>query len=584
MTTQIPELDLLGSTFGPAAISQIDGLMQQAHQAVKKACDELSLPAVGILSTMVYDHRAQGQGAISAIYVVLARDTRRAVAPICLAATSSELAPQMAEHAGTRYEVPTFAADALDDVLYQLLGNYAQVTLKAQDPAVSVGVDRALIVQAAPIFRWDDEAAVKRLVADVVIKLSNRLTQKVELDLSKLTRSQMLVSTVETGGHTLVASDGRPVRSDLSVRTTVNSTQSQPKNGSRNSGAVSRPLGEVHGYIDFFHVGRQPNPHGQLDASGRLVLQNPFQARMVITQVTPRINAGLAGVMLTLASMTAVATNGSWMGSLANRSGGQKFRDIGSLNIEGNLAQDTSGYGEKVITQSASFSNQELHQFLSAMLRPSLMFSIRLSRGSVDSLHLDVLTRAAQGDPRSIDLVRAACDELTGGAFSNHFKSGSIFVSNGREPEYTHQGYFTDSNGVLRDIAELDYLTLVGMAPTDKTLGRRYAETVRRDELPSSMRMAARKNLITEVCGAQITITDHDRVATFTNDLIWSLMKSLEETRVARQVNATNPFADYVGELQAPTWLNQAVYDSNAGNVWQNTRGPGNFQASLSAW
>ena len=141
------------------------------------------------------------------------------------------------------------------------------------------------------------------------------------------------------------------------------------------------------------------------------------------------------------------------------------YDDVGYLNIEANINGDPSGFGPPINTDS--FNLADLNNYLSVMVGDNLLYSLDCPDGSPETFYTRVFQMAANGNNAAIDYIYDTLDRLTGGYFSKEFDRNQAIVNS--DTTRVLLGNWVDSDGNLRDIRDIDTLTICNMIGIKKS-------------------------------------------------------------------------------------------------------------------
>jgi len=214
-------------------------------------------------------------------------------------------------------------------------------------------------------------------------------------------------------------------------------------------------------------------------------------------------------------------------------------RDIGALNIEGNISNDPSGYDKLFDTKDSSFDGLALQRLITSLFMPGMFFSLRVSEAGADTWYNSVFKAAADGNPNAITAILAAANTLTNGNFQKFYTSGQSPVL--KNEDRVHSGYWSDG-GVKSDLADIDYLAVMNLVGrNDPTVGAAWTNTFYGTSEPLNVRLAARWKMINEITGGTAVLTGYARLVTFTNEFIEAFGKAVAATGLTmRQIGNTD--------------------------------------------
>lgn len=237
------------------------------------------------------------------------------------------------------------------------------------------------------------------------------------------------------------------------------------------------------------------------------------------------------GILFALTSMTQLAADRAYAEtfrpSKTNRDG-LNLRDIGYLNIEANLDEEEGGYGSYLPVQDSSDS--EIGKFLDLTVTRFPILAVDCMTTGPSAYYTTGLFNVARGRTES---ARRAQAELfhslrcaTNGLIDDHVEAHEPFTAD--EGELIHVGYWTDENGVRRDLRELDnYLAVAALAHKNPGLIEDWCETFYRTDIPEARRLSERWTILTSLStgtarqtGTALRVAINDKIITgFVNSL-----------------------------------------------------------------
>lgn len=428
-------------------------------------------------------------------------------------------------------------------------------------------------------FNVDDEKALHLLAVTGGIACYTNLRVRApdffDLNLGDCKNDTNLILTTSFDKKTIQNNVGSPVRSDFEV-----SFRSQEYNTGNtkqefyNSGNKSSLISQLNGYVDFIFapVNDYPTIYGNQNP---MMMQNPQQmmtmyqkyiARVVITAMRCDLLNTLPTHLMSLLTITTFNEPENWYKLFTARFSNDRgfdLTDIGALNIEANTLNEPGGVGTPVSTKSDTFRLEDRVSFLSTVVRPGIAVSMDVPDCGPETWYQNVFSAAASNAPNSRDANEAifmAAQTLTNNCFSKYFpQNATILTDLGNR---VHLGYYEDSNGVKRDIRDIDYLAVLnrfskGASSKDIDLAtiNLWKHSLYNTNIHIEKRLADREKIITTVLGGRVEFTGFATRVTFTKEFLSALAQGCQEAglRIQRdtigyqpgiQRRATGSFAD----------------------------------------
>ena len=174
-----------------------------------------------------------------------------------------------------------------------------------------------------------------------------------------------------------------------------------------------------------------------------------------------------------------------------------------------------------------------------------------------------------------------AANRLTLGRFEKHFPFDAPVCFD--DADRIHLGYYTNSDGHLRDLRELDYLAILNLAgKDDPTLVEKWERTHLDRNIPLAVRLHERKTIIDRLLSGSVVVKGFARRVTFSEQFIKALSDSIEEAglsvRPGNMVDSFNQGATrggytFQGQLVNPNlgnWMSSGAIQPNYGARFGN--------------
>lgn len=328
---------------------------------------------------------------------------------------------------------------------------------------------------------------------------------------------------------------GMPVRSDI-VLTLQAQTQTDPQFGLQQSRSLTR----VTGYVDLMY---QPQPqqqqpqYSQWGQPQQPTVSQLYQPRLVLTSIDTETDAVTMELqLLALATSMLLARSATWRGTFRSRmsigAGGRKkdidLKDVGAIGYEVNLTGDPHARADKLDTKADAFGDQQFEQFMATLFSPQLVYSLDIEEAGELSWVHQTFIAAANGDEPSRQAILQAANNLTLGHFQQCFEFTNPVCYD--DQDRIHLGYYTDADGNLRDIRELDYLAILNLAGKDEPdLVQKWEATHRNLAIPLEVRLHDRKVIMDRLTSGTIHVKGFARRVSFDHNFFSALSTSIEK-------------------------------------------------------
>lgn len=477
-----------------------------------------------------------------------------------LLADTAESLPTQQLTAGTNavVELQRVVGDAYD-------GDYRAVieaTMAAAYPGVNIYDADAEVIPAG--YNYKDLNLVQLTLANALTACGTVLNTTVKQDFEDLELPKLIAANGgrldsvaklvynQANGQDSV---GNPVRQDVIVSYSLVTGTAQAKRNqiqSLNSGQVNTEIFKVGGFMDLLWWENEQlvgNTNQFASPFAPQVQQQPGQMpykylpRFVITNTQSSELATLPGWLWGLAAVNILKRNNNWMGAFARGAGSEaNHHDIGAIGIEVNNGQDPSGFGKPFSeTRSPTFTPSDLHQLLSAFVRPELVISIDVEECG-PSTWQNAVFAAATGNSRANQDIIDAANLLTGNHFRNYFPDGESVMVN--DDNRIHLGYFTDNRGRTLDLREIDQLCVLNvLGSANPEQGRAWSDTFTQLDYPWEQRQHERLKVARQV-SASLVVTGAARRVTFRNKFLDALAQAMVDAGLT--IRPETPYMDIV--------------------------------------
>ncbi len=422
-------------------------------------------------------------------------------------------------------------------------------------------------------FNTNDPERVSQLTTNAAILAATDLMRVQpgfqDLDLSRFDTSSGLTARISFKNSQILDRVGEPMRADVAIdMTEATRIANSEISDMMESG---RTVTTSRGFIDLVYdpVEAPQNPYM---AYGQNQPHNTqlYAARFVLTQVESEQLVTLPATLLAIGVGAGLREDNAWVQNFRkDQVVGLNMHDIGAVNIEANLNKEPNGRGSIIDTQVDSFQTPQLNHLVQATIRPGLMISVDVPECGPQTAYMGVLAAAAEQDPGAIKQVLEAANTLTGGHFGRIWQGGPIATDNENRVQL---GYYTDAQGMRRDIRDVDYLAVANMrGDTNPDVIRDWSETFF-SNYSLNQRLAARKRILQDIF-PNLVVTGYARRVTFTAAFIDALVGGL--LNAGLRVNMVSQYADMVGVgRHVAQFTNDALLSSGASGMFQR-RGTG---------
>jgi hypothetical protein len=498
---------------------------------IKKAFEDRRFdPSLEISLLAVDSTKGTGLRYSSIVVATTHKDIKGSVAihTLLIEGSADPIMPKIESNRGVQYEVLLTAGDTIDRIYVE---EVKKVVDKAYPGHKVINADAQVLHRD---FNLEDLNAVRVMVENIVLPTVTGLATSSrafpDLNLGQLERDSTLAVQRSFNEPTDLDYSGHPVRSDIKIKMSSYTGQKNATGGSLNGQEQSRTLGVVGGYIDTVWSDDQQVMPMMVNQMGP---KPKFKARFVMTMLENQAMQTIPAQLLALAGAMVLREGNNWFSYYTPRrlaAGGHRTdrRDVGVLNIEGNISNDPSGFDKMFDTKDSSFDGMALQRFLMSVFIPGMYFSLRVSEAGADTWYNSVFKAAADGNPNAINAILAGANTLTNGNFQKFYTSGASPVL--KNEDRVHMGYWLD-NGVKADLADIDYMAVMNMVGrNDPTVGAAWTNTFYGTNEPLNVRLAARWKMINEITGGTAVLTGYGRLVTFTNEFVEAFGKAVAAT------------------------------------------------------
>lgn len=482
---------------------------------------------------------------------------------LLLEATGDEVPKAVMNFQQMHLERSRVSADAIDGQLLRLAEEKVAKAYGANTPIYNVSgmvVPRTVNVE--------DQKVLHRIAAAAGVAGATELFTR-EKDYRPLN-----LKTLRNDGHLsidmLLATDvvddavGRPMRSDALINfiSTKNRSNDPLVNNSINTGDRDVVISSVSAFVELLWAPMASASNPYIPQNQQLTQK--FAARAVITNLESAFNTTPGAILLGLSSALVMAQNANWLQLFVPRTTGASeidLRDIGAINIKGNLGNDPSGNGPRIKTKSAEFSDVDLGNLATALIQPGLLFAVDCPDYGPQSYYMDLFKQASMGNTDAIHLIYQEANELSGGEFANLFSpTDPMFIDTNNR---VHLGRWRDHQGRTRDIRDIDLLAvsnLVGDRSPDVIFD--WSDTFLNQAKPLEMRLEAREKMLRALTGDSLELDGTAHRVTFSSKLIGALTQCIRSSNM--QVRVTTPMdnKDFMRQHATATFVQAGLVSS----------------------
>ena len=463
----------------------------------------------------------------------------------------------------------------------------ASVKQKVRDAFPSSSVLPAAVIVVPSKFNVKDEGVVRTLTenitAAVVTELATRTGVHTPVNLAKLSLTSGMIVEQSYGNNTLKGVDGLPIRSSVLVEMLY---QSRGDNRTLNRADNTVNISRCSAFVDALF---NPAPGYRQQNSWMPVQNNQgspsqcFSPRCVVTDIVTEART-TDRLLLALASIFTVREKNYWMQAfkpVSGQAGRVNLSNIAALNIDANLSQEPR-YGSIIKPENGvDFSLTEIGTMLQMMFRQELIFSLDVPDAGAQTWYLQIFSEAARGNNDCYNEIYQAANCLTGGAFEKYFAQGTpIFIpANDR----IHLGYWTDSQGIERDIRDFDHTAVANIVGVNNPeLLREWGQTWCQLDVDPYIRLEKRKPMIQAMSSDTAVFTGYGWRHTFSGAFVLAFSKAMYETRMAVDIRTPLSGSDFDAQRAAATWADAALVGTGMGSMFQQPAlGGNNFGGSM---
>lgn len=488
------------------------------------------------------------------------------VYPMIIEGSAPPISPLYENQNGQQIEVLRTSGQALDGVLAKMIEEIVRKSISTKNMSILPGmvIPRDFDIEDKTAVYWLALNAGFAVGTDIVSSDSNFI----DVSLPTENNDSSLAVTIGFNKTQIHNAVGQPQRSDVLVNFgSVRRKQSNQVVQSVNSDARDIPIAELSGFVDLVW-----NPTVQQSTMGiptampvmgpGLLPTQKYNARLVITDVANQSVYTPAAVLLSVAMATTLHTDNNWMQAFRPQGTSNEvdLYDIGAMNIEANIFAETdkSGYGTRVDTKKASFSLENLGQYISSIVSPGLMISLDCPEAGPQSWYLSMFSLAERGNRAAYNAIVYAANRLTGGRFQAHFPENTPMFTDLNN--IVHLGYWTDRTGTRRDIRDVDTVFVANLVgERSPNLISEWQNTFLRQDIRLDRRLADRKRLIMALTNETAVFEGFARRLTFSAAFMAALTRGATETGFQFTINTPLSSSDMQSNRGVASFANSAL-------------------------
>lgn len=356
---------------------------------------------------------------------------------------------------------------------------------------------------------------------------------------------------IKCGWNNQVNLYGSPVRSDVVLElydTTTekgnNTNSNNPDSFRINDANAATLVSNITGYVDLIW---EPSKNVQAFIPGIMPTQvtdvAAYTPRLVITQLDQIIGPDLVCTLISLATTQALVENERGfvmlmkqheLGQRNTRPDSMDIRDLGALGYDYNPNDITNtASGQKINTREANFTLAALYPIVRALVRSNkFLVSIDIEECGPSSWSQGVFAASASGNVDATKEIINAANVLTGGKFGNIFKGNQVLWDDNYR---VNLGYYMDTNGVRRDIRDVDLLSVLNFfGATNISEARDWSNYMSNSAQDIHLRNALSREKIKTMLNAPV-FEGYARRYTFNPEFLYALAASISEAGLKYQ-------------------------------------------------
>lgn len=440
-------------------------------------------------------------------------------------------------------------------------------------------------------FKWEDKNAVYQLAMNSAMPCTTDMVASKpgfqDSDLTLWEKDAVLKTRLNFNEPDGVDYTGQTVRTSIKITMTAEAKNTgNQNNASINSRQQPKLLTLVGGFMDLMwapmQAPQQYNPYMPNNAP----IMPKFAPRFVMTNMESMFRMTPVTQLLSLVTALSLKEQNGWYPNYNPRhtAKGDKsvdLRDIGALNIEANITNDPSGYGKRIDTKVATFTNQELGKFLSMTVRPDITLSLDVPECGSSTWYNECFAAAASGNPKAQAIILRSADILTGGIFGKNYSGEAPVIVN---EDRIHLGYCEGKDGSIIDIRTFDHLAVLNLqGDRDPAIGKAWSDTFLREDYPLLQRLDAREKMIVSMAGGHVHFKGFSRRVTFAGKFVETLAMSCRAAGLETQLTNPSFSGDYENQRASASFLGQSGMSGGMSGLFSNGFGPASASFGMGA-
>lgn len=438
--------------------------------------------------------------------------------------------PMIRDFGGESYTILRTPAHALDEKYISVVQHVLSTSLGVEKSALRT-VDGLLVPKE---FNATDQHNVERVLSESFNAVYSETLVLVEdfvgESLGEFNRHRdarfALDVNFHNSGDMHHDSTGTLIRKDIVIR--LSTKIGNHTSNSVNQGDVGEELLRIYGYVDFEY--QIPRPQQGYGPTTQCFMPNfivtSFETDRAV--MTPHL------LVMGLASLVSISEDMTWVKYFLDQSPVKgkeiNLNDIGMLNIQGNLSNNTSGFDEPFKTNDPSLGPNGIWNYINLLVKPKMMISIDIPACGSNTWFLSIFKHIANGKPqvsaRARSRITEAVNVLVGGGFVD--ANVPMFISNTNK---IHGGFYVEKGemfDIRRASSYLAYAAYVKATNQTPELIRRYVSTYQNESVPVEIRAAERGKMVSEMVGNRMEVKQfYDRL-TFSAHWLNMLVETLQ--------------------------------------------------------
>lgn len=545
-----------GSVYAaPMAVNQAGEYLSKMVKVLRAKYDETpSKDNIDVVPLEMMEH-----GLASSCCCVCVRDTVRKVLsfhPLLLEATSGKFTPVIDSEMNMRIEKILTVEDGYDQVL---IGAVVRV-LNRQFPTFQLSETDAEVVSR--LFDMEDKEQVHRLAMNAGIACTTDLAVNTanfkDVSVPEIIQTgRALRIDLAFNGNGKISPSGLPIRNDLTVTFTGRNGRGdrETSRSIHNTMNQETVISTVSSYVDLLWAPVDGGGYNQFNQQVVVPTQK-YAANIIITDIDSAVAYTTGSTLLSIYTALSVREELNWVQYFRPLvTSSMNPREIGILNLEANVLKEP--VPSRINTMADNFGLPDLAQLVNALIRPVPLVSLDVSPATSSSWYMSIFAEAANGNRDAYIAIVEAADQLTGNLFSQFFPVGTSMFTNS---DQIHLGYYTNTEGVKKDLREIDYLAVANyMLEKNPEFVRAFSDSFTNSGLRTNVRLSLRKKLITEITSNSAVITNTAVRYTFSQAFLNALAASVHATGIMLEVVTPLTGADLRNTRSAAGYVNNST-------------------------